>query len=307
MSRPRALVLLNPAARHGRGGGLWQRVRREVEERFDVSIVQTDVEDRWRGEVDRALRSGVRIFVAAGGDGTVHALAEALVERHGELPLGDIRLGAVGLGSSNDYHKPFRTILSGIPIRLDAERARPRDLGRVRWIDGDGREKTNVLVVSSSAGVVAEGNALFSRCRLGRHLPVLFAIGVAALRAIARHRPIRTRLVHDGTSESVELSSLSILKTPWLSGSLRYDVPVALDDGLFGVGLCEGMGRRRLLATLAALARGRFAGRPHTCAFQTASLTLEADTPFLLEIDGEVTPALRASFDLLPDRMLACA
>jgi len=305
--RPRALVVLNPAARHGLGGDLWQRVRREVEERFDGSIVQTDLADRWRGEVDRALLSGVRIFVAAGGDGTVHALADALVERHGELPLGDIRLGAVGLGSSNDFHKPFRTILSGIPIRLDAERARPRDLGRVRWIDGKGRGKTSVLVVSSSAGVVAEGNALFSGCRLGRRLPVFLAIGVAALRAIARHHPIQTLLAHDGMSESVELSSLSILKTPWLSGSLRYDVPVAPDDGLFGVGLCEGMGRWRLLATLASLARGRFAGRPDTRAFRTASLTLEADAPFLLEIDGEVDQARRASFDLLPERMLACA
>ncbi len=103
------------------------------------------------------------------------------------------------------------------------------------------------------------------------------------------------------------LSSLSVLKTQWLSGSLRYDVPVAPDDGLLAVALCESMNRRQLLGTLAGLARGRFTGRPGTRTFRTAALELEADAPFLLEIDGEVGPARHATFDLFPERLLACA
>ncbi len=107
--------------------------------------------------------------------------------------------------------------------------------------------------------------------------------------------------------EEIELSSLSVLKTQWLSGSLRYDCPVAPDDGHFGVALCEAMGRRRLLGTLAGLARGRFTGRPGTRAFRTAALELVADAPFLLEVDGEVGSARRAAFDVFPERLLACA
>ena len=305
MNPPRALVVLNPAARHGRAGQLWRRVLGAVEERFDSSIVPADLDGRWKEEVEGALRSGIRTFVAAGGDGTVHALTEALVERRGETALSDLRLGAVGLGSSNDFHKPFRTVLSGIPVRLDAATALPRDLGRVRWLDVAGRERESVLVVSASAGVVADGNALFSRCRAGGRFPSL-AIAVSALRAIARCRGFPARLRRDGRSEELVVSSLSIFKTPWLSGSLRFDLPIAPDDGLLGVGLCEGMGRWRLLGTLASLSRGRFAGCAGTRAFRTTCLALEADAPFLLEIDGEVGAAWRASFDLLPEPVLAC-
>jgi diacylglycerol kinase (ATP) len=306
MSRRPALVLLNPAARHGRAGRLWDRVRREVERRFDSRVVPTDPGGMWKRDVRSSLRSGTRVFVAAGGDGTVHALAAAIVEAKDGIPLGDIYLGAVGLGSSNDFHKPFEGLRSGIPLRLDIDRATPRDLGRIRWVDAEGCDRESVLVVSASVGVVAEGNALFSSCRLGRRLPSL-AMAVAAVRAIARHRPSHAFLRHDGRKDEIHFSSLSVLKTPWLSGSLRYDIPVAADDGLLGVGLCEAMGRRRLLGTLAGLARGRFAGRPGTRAFRTAALDFGADTPFLLEIDGEVGSARSATFDVFPERLLACA
>ena len=132
MSRPPALVLLNPAARHGRAGRLWDRVRHEVEQRFDSSVVPTDPGGTWKRNVRCSLRAGTRVFVAAGGDGTVHALAGAIVEARDGVPLGDICLGAVGLGSSNDFHKPFERLRSGIPLRLDMDRATPRDLGRIR-------------------------------------------------------------------------------------------------------------------------------------------------------------------------------
>ncbi len=183
MSRPRALVLLNRAARHGRAGRLWERVRREVDERFETSSVALDAGEAWKADVRASLRAGTRIFVAAGGDGTVHALAGAVVEAREDVPLGEIRLGAVGLGSSNDFHKPSRRSISGVPLRLDVEHAAPRDLGRVRWIDGAGRERESVLVVSASAGIVAEGNAVFNSGRFGRLLPSL-AIALAALRAV---------------------------------------------------------------------------------------------------------------------------
>lgn len=305
MNRPAALVLLNSTARQGLAAARWPRIRRELDARIDARVVTLDRGGLWREAVDSALRSGVRNFVAAGGDGTVHALVEQLVAGRGLLPLDAFTLFAVGLGSSNDFHKPARSVHSGIPLRVDNTRAAPRDVGLVRFSDEAGRERRSVLVVSASAGVVAEGNALFERSRPGRRLTGL-AIASSALRAIVRSRSFRVRLRHDGVDEEVSLSSLSVLKTPWLSGSLRYDLPVAPDDGAFAVGLCEGMGRVRLLATLAGLACGRFRGKG-TRAFRTASLELSAEKPFLLEIDGEVVTAREARFEILPQRIRACA
>ncbi len=105
----------------------------------------------------------------------------------------------------------------------------------------------------------------------------------------------------------MRLSSLSVLKSPWLSGALRHDLPVAPDDGLLGVAACVGMGRLRLLATVAGLLFGRFRNLPGTRSFETTALRVRADAPFLLEVDGEVDRVVEARFDLLAWRIRVCA
>ena len=306
MSRPAALVLRNPAAGRAADARALALARHAIAARFEADEGDLDANGGWRATVASALAIGPRIFVAAGGDGTVHALLEALVDGHGNVPLEAVTLGVAALGSSNDFVKPLRPGDGLVPLRLDAARATPRDLVRVRMVDSSGRERSTLLAVSASAGVVAEGNALFDAGRWpGRGTAV--AIAASALRAIGRHRDFTARLRHDGTEEEISLSSLSVLKSPWLSGSLRYDLPVAPADGLLGVALCAGMGRLRLVSTLAGLLFGRFRNRPGTRSFLTTALVLSADEPFLLEVDGEVSPALEAHFAILPERVRVCA
>lgn len=306
MSRPAAFVLLNPAAGYAANCSYLAFVRREVDARFEAVEATLDVAGDWKDAVSAALARGVRTFVAAGGDGTVHALLAALVETVGIEPLEELTLGVAALGSSNDFVKPLRPGDGAVPLRLDAAHATPRDLVRVRTVDPSGRQRTTVLAVSASAGVVAEGNALFNAGRRSRR-GTTRAIAASALRAVGRHRDFTARLRHDGAEEEVSLSSLSVLKSPWLSGALRYDLPVVPDDGLFGVAVCAAMGRLRLLSTLAGLLLGRFRNRPGTRAFFTTALRLRADAPFLLEVDGEVEPVVEARFDLLAWRVRVCA
>lgn len=306
MNRPAALVLLNPAAGHAADTRCLAYARREIATRFAAEEVTLDGAGRWKDAVSTALARGVRTFVAAGGDGTVHALLAALVETVGTEPLEELALGVAALGSSNDFVKPLRRGDSPVPLRLDTAHAVPRDLVRVRAIDPAGREITSLLAVSASAGVVAEGNAFFNSVRRPRRWTAP-AIAWAALCAVRRHDDFTCRLTHDGRKVEVRLSSLSILKSRWLSGALRYDLPVASNDGFFGVAVCAGMGRFRLLATLAGLLLGRFRNRPGTRSFLTTSLHVTADAPFLLEVDGEVERVVEASFDLLAWRVRVCA
>jgi diacylglycerol kinase (ATP) len=306
VSRPAAFVLLNLAAGRAADVRRLAFARREIDARFRAVEVTMDSAGTWKDAVSPALARGVRVFIAAGGDGTVHALLAALVETGGTEPLEELTLGVAALGSSNDFVKPFRRGDSIVPLRLDAAHATPRDLVRVRAIDPAGREITSLLAVSASAGVVAEGNAFFNSDRRPRRWTAP-AIACAALRAVRRHRDLRCRLTHDGREEEVLLSSLSVLKSPWLSGALRYDLPVEPGDGLFGVAVCAGMGRFRLLATLAGLLLGRFRNRPGTKSFLTTALHVSADAPFLLEVDGEVERVVEATFDLLAWRVRVCA
>ena len=299
----RAIVLLNHRARGGTGARRYLRIRERLASSYRLDIVP--LEDGWQDAVAHGIASGVRTLIAAGGDGTVGALAGAIVERRGAVRLEDFALGAVGLGSSNDFHKPVTTAVAGVPLRIGAPGG-ARDLGRVRFVDEAGCERERIFVVSASVGATAAANARFNQGRLLKRASVGLAILDAAARTIAAHRSIAARLrIGDESEQPIALDNLSVLKTPYLSGSFRYDTPI--EPRRLAVNLCSGMGRARLVATLAALACGRFRGRPGTRSWSAGSLELSLETPMPLELDGELCFASRMKFDVLPERIRACA
>ena len=312
MSPAPALVVLNPAARHGTGLERYRRVVEGLEARYAVSTVIFDREARWRDEVRQALDRGTRNVIAAGGDGTVGAVASAIVEARGPIPLESVTLGAVGLGSSNDFHKPVTAAAGDVPLRIDAGKRALRDVARARYEDGTGSWRERLFLVSASLGVTAAANALFNEgsdrvLRLLKPRWVDGAVVYAALAALCRHENAAASLgLPEGDEETVALSNLSVLKTSHLSGHLRYDTPVEPDSGRLAANLCEGMSRPRLVGVLAGLLRGRFRGRPRTRHWTVARLRVDLAAPAPLELDGEVVTARRVHFDVLPERIAAC-
>ncbi len=309
MDRPPAVVVLNPGASGGRARRRLVRAWPAVVERFDPRVVELDGAGRWRAELHDALRGGVRHFVAAGGDGTVGAVADALWRACGRVPLSTVTLGAIGLGSSNDFHKPVRSRQAGVPVRLDG--GTWRDLGRVRYTDERGDEHERVFLVSASLGVTASANAFFNdgdallRALRGRLTGA--AIAYAALHEVLGGRGVTLELELPGTRQTVRAASLGILKTPHLAGGLAFDTEVAPDDGALAVNLVEDRGRLATLATLLSLTRGRFVGRPGARHWHVRRVSVRAPVPVPLEIDGEVVRARRARFDVLAERIRACA
>lgn len=310
--RPPALVVVNRSSRGGNAPALYERVRASVRSLFDVEEVTLDREDRWRDSVVPALAGGIRTVLAAGGDGTVNAVASALLEARGRIPLGNFRLGAVGLGSSNDFHKPFRTVCHGIPLRIDADHASPRDVGLALFEDEDGSLQSRIFLVSASLGVTAAANAFFERGgdRLLTSIKPRWpsaAIVYAALRTILRHSSVPATLQIGEARHRLELSNLSVGKTPYLAGFLHYDTPVEPASGRLSVNLCEAMSRSRLIWTFLRLARGRFAGAPGTQHRSIERIGVVLDSAAPLELDGEIFSARHVEFDLLPERLPVCA
>jgi diacylglycerol kinase (ATP) len=305
------LVFLNPRADHGRAGARWRAVEGELAMRapgFEVQEV-TSLE----GAVDsmrRAVDRGERVFVAAGGDGTVNLLVNAVMELPEEVGAG---LGAIGLGSSNDFHKPFvrGSFIGGVPARIDCERAAPVDVIRVDFRGGDGSHDTRYAIINASLGITAEANASFNAptrlIRAAKKLSVDAAIVASVLQTLATYRDVRCRIAVDGAEVGVfSVSNLGVIKNPHFAGSFCYDTPIEPDDGLIGVNLCENLTRLQVLATLAALAGRRFRGRPKTRSWVARRARAEGDRVFALETDGEVVHARTAEFSVVPKRIRCC-
>lgn len=302
----KTLVMLNPAAHRG-------RARERLADALslitppEVEIVETarDLITNARS-IGTAIAEGTRRIVAAGGDGTVHAVVNALWSSSGGQPLPDVVLGAIGLGSSNDFHKPYT---QQIPTRLDFEHPSPRDVVCVEFDDGAGWHE-RIFVASASIGVTAEANALFNRedraLRWLKRSMTDVAIPYAALKTMTTFRPHEAELHVADEELHVTVSNLSVLKTPYLSGDLHFDVRVATDDGQVAVTLCDGMSRLELVRTMVGLYRGRFQGRPKTRTWTARALSVQLTSPAALELDGELVRAHTARFQVHPRWLNVC-
>ncbi|MEO8259495.1 MAG: diacylglycerol kinase family protein [Acidobacteriota bacterium] len=303
------LIIVNEQANAGNGARRWRRVEAALRDRgtiFDVAATRS------LADVDRvvagAARQGHDVVVAAGGDGTVNGVLNAVLNND-----VDVALGAIGLGSSNDFHKPFAPDhrLDGVPVRLDPARAIRADVGRAALTDSSGVTRTRYFVLNASLGVVAQGNAFFNApdktLRALKKTSVDLAIAYAAMVSIKRFKPIELRVsLDDQPPQPMPLTAMGILKTIHFAGGMRYDTPVAADDGMFAVNVWEPMHRSSIVGQILALYRGKFTGRPHTQVHRTRRVRLTADTPFDFELDGEVSKVSQADIEVVPGAVRLC-
>jgi diacylglycerol kinase family enzyme len=286
-------------------------VRQALSERAvgPLDVRETGSPDAVGAAVREAVGRGERVVVAAGGDGTVNVVVNALMALDDP---GTAALAAVGLGSSNDFHKPFveRSFVAGVPVRADCANAAPCDVIRVAFSDG-GPVAVRYAIANASIGITAEANAAFNApsafVRAASRVSVGAGILAAVVETIAGWRDVECRLALDGQDLGVfSVSNLGLIKNPHFAGSFCYDTPVAPDDGRMGVNLCERLTRFQVLATLAALSRKTFAGRPKTRSWVGVRALVEAERVFALETDGEVVRAKRAEFSVVPRAIRCC-
>jgi YegS/Rv2252/BmrU family lipid kinase len=116
-------VILNPRAGHGADESLL----REAVELFatygrEATIVPASAGAKLGVRARAAVEAGCRVLVAAGGDGTVNAVASAVVGREtplGILPLGTLNHFAKDLGLPLDLPDAVRIAAQGVVRQVD--------------------------------------------------------------------------------------------------------------------------------------------------------------------------------------------
>ncbi len=306
------MVFLNPFCSYGTGLKRWDQVKDELGRR--IGRFKTEVPDspqRFVEYVSRAIRDGDNLLIAAGGDGTVNLLLNAVMT---EMRAHNrITLGAVGLGSSNDFHKPFRpqALINGIPVRVDAQNGLYHDVLRIDYQDVQGQPKTHFSIINASIGITAEANALFNSrtgfIKAARKISVEAAIVACALKAMFTYRDIPCQLsIDDGEPKQLPVTNLGIIKNPHFAGHFCYDTPIKPDDGELGINLCGGTSMLERVGLIAGLAKARFQGRPKTNCWSATHLTVESNRTFALEMDGEVVQTSCARFSVIPKTVRCC-
>jgi YegS/Rv2252/BmrU family lipid kinase len=284
--RSRAVLVVSPHA---------SRVRRNLDRaRQSLAASGADILEEVSIEAVTELPDMIRkhaagVVVAAGGDGTVGAVAEQVANSQTALVV-------LPLGTSNDFARSL-----GIPMDVAAA-ARLIAHGKVSTIDlgqfDRPGERPRTFVHATTVGLNVSFAKLATRASLRQRLGRL-TYAVAAAVAFRDRKLFDCHLSHDGRTERLELAQLSVIDAPIFGGFLglrvRGSSPV---DGLLDVLAAEDLPRRRTVgAGIYQLVRLK---RPLTGvhAFQSAELVVDSSEALEVSLDGEVASRLPGRFSV---------
>lgn len=300
------IILLNKYSNNGRGLRRWEKFRPELEAKFfsdDYTLI-SDFEEfskRLRWEFNR----GERLLVSAGGDGTINFLLNQVMQMK-RWERKKVVMGAIGLGSSNDFHKPLseNKYKNGkVPLKLDYENAVQHNVGQVDFEDENGKWQRRYFIINCSIGIIAQANYLFnSKEKVIKWLKSKWVPGTiwySALKTLFTAKNVLAKIKVGNKSFSSEVTSLSVVINPHISGNLCYDFNISSQSDFLGVALCERMRILTRLKTILSLARSKFLGLPNTRSWKASRIEICPVSPTPLELDGEVFLARKIKIKLL--------
>ncbi|MGY4859110.1 diacylglycerol/lipid kinase family protein [Cryobacterium sp. AP23] len=198
---------------------------------------ETSVEDPGQRVTRKALHKGVDLVLAAGGDGTVRAVAESL--RGAEVPLGVLPVGTGNLLARN-LKLPLTSIDDAIGIAFSGE-TRAIDLGVASVTYPDERIDDHVFLVMAGLGLDAQMIAA-TRPDLKKQVGWLAYVD-AGMRAIPKAEPFRIRYNLGTRSEhQATVSTILIANCGLLPGNIQFLPDALIDDGILDIAVLQPKG-----------------------------------------------------------------
>lgn len=241
-------------------------------------FLETTVDDPGHGQAREALKAGVDVVIAAGGDGTVRCVAEELAGTGtalGLLPLGTGNLLARNLDIDvDDPRGAVEAALGGTERHID-----------VVYVNVDRAQDAHVFLVMAGLGFDAAVMA-DTRDDLKDRVGWLAYVD-AGIRNLPG-KPSRVRITLDGRRRvNGRLRSVMGGNCGKIMGGLEIFPGAKLDDGLLDVMTIAPSGAFGWFAVLGKLlARGK--GKdPSLEYYQCKTAEIEVDSPLEIELDGD--------------------
>lgn len=255
-----------------------------------VEVLFTTGDGDAREAASLAVADGCTTVFVAGGDGTLNETVNGVADagaldrvRFGIIPLGTGNDFAAGLDIPADVDGALQTLLEGRELQVD--------LGKV-----NGR----IFLNTSGGGYIAEVSVNVTpqlKTVAGR-----LAYLVGGAQALLEYEPVRATVRAEPGEVRIGLGlyAFAVCNSRLIAGGRLIAPNAILDDGLLDVCLIEAMSAVEFVALARKVADGGHLNDPRVRYLQAASIVFEFEREIRFNTDGEVLPATRCEYAVLP-------
>lgn len=257
-------------------------IERELERRgVPCVVVQTEAAGHAIRLARRAAEEGASLVVAAGGDGTIHDVANGILSANAGAATA---LGLLPIGRGNDFVKvipgtrsrdaAYDTLAAGATVPIDA--------GLVEW-DGGSEYFMNAMGTGIDVEVVRQ----IARTR---NLPASLVYIVGLAKAFVRFEAMPLRITVDGRSDERRVMIVAVANGTCVGGSFRVTPGARPDDGRLDVCVVDQVNLAGVLRIVPRIMRGTHAGMAevHTATAHRVTIDATGEPPLFFQLDGEL-------------------
>ena len=290
-----AHLIFNPVSGQGNPNQELRLIRELLEPQVLVELVLTQPEVDPAAQAREAIADGADLVIASGGDGTVSAVAGAVMQTEtplGVIPRGTANAFSVALGIPTDLRGACQTILAGTTVQVDVATC-------------NGAPMILLAGIGFEAETVERANREMKN-RFGA-LAYIFA----GVQQFADQEAFEAEIEIEGEVNRFECNAITVANAaPATSVMAQGFGMVVTDDGLLDVtvGLstleAQGFGARlQGMGAMADLLRAALVKQPtqseDILSLRVPKLTVTTSPPQKVVVDGEIVGTTPVVFDCI--------
>lgn len=279
------LIIANPVSGGGRGRKRTQAVAVHLEAAgARVEVHWTAQSGHARDLAAAALKEGWPEVVAAGGDGTIHEVANVLAGT-------DTVMGLIPAGKANDLSRELG--LAGPPAAV----AQVLLQGKRRCIDL-GCINGEYFCTVATLGFDAEVSRLVHENRIPFSSGLTYIYGMLYALCYYRCQPVRLRGDFGTLEETILLTAMG--NTGSYGGGMKIAPHALVDDGRLSLCIIREVPRTTVLRLFYKVFSGRHVTHPAVHLQHTRSFTIQTPSPLWIYADGEAICSTPATVSVAP-------
>ena len=272
----KALIVHNPVA----GTQSAEQISKTIEKHmnqvgWEFLIHRTQEDEDIQAIVQSAAKDGYNLFIAAGGDGTVSAVASGLIGK-------DLKMAILPIGTGNGLARDL-----GIPLQAKKALSMIINSGNIRLLDAM-EVKGRYFLLNFSAGLSPKAVREADRSKkreIGR-----LAYFIAGLHSLIGIQPHTFHLEIDGRAVRVRASEILVMNNVSIGDPGRYfNLGIENNDGKLDLFVIRSRTIIDFLRVIINVVLNRMQEDPDINRFFIReSIRIDANKPLIVQADGEI-------------------